>query len=408
MGDPVIRPDNAVAMFKIETTEGVDAVPTASDAFPFESGVQYNSPFTTEESNEVTGSMVAGAPSVIGQPAEITFRCRMKGANAPYSATIKPPHHALLLAAGKKALFTAAVAAAALTAGSAISATLAAAFSSTAQTYRGMPLKLSGGPGAGRTTFITDYSAARVAQLADNFATPLSTATQAEILPNWTYAGTSPKDQAARLTDQPSGTLYLNEDGVLRKYTACRVSLTDWGGDTAKAGFFTFRITGVYAGKVDAALPDTAVPLHSAPILAMGVTGVDPAFLVNRAQLPISSWSINENTTQENPEDPNTAYGFGASQLGRRSPELRCDPLATLVATRNAEAEIGAGQQYNGLIRAIGGPNNRWAITTPLLQPIAAEAGTRGSNRSEDTRYRMLSPGRDAQARDGDSILCFW
>lgn len=408
MGDPVIRPDNAVAMFKIETTEGVDAVPTAADAFPFETGQQFNSPFTTEDSSEVTGSFVAGAPTVIGQPAEITFRCKMKGANAAYSASVKPPHHALLVAAGKKALFTAAVAAAAVTAVAGGTATLAAAFAATAQAYRGMPLKLSGGPGAGRTTFITDYTAARVATLADSFNPVLSTATQAEILPNWTYAGTSPKDQAARLTDQPSGTLYLNEDGVLRKYTACRVSLTDWGGDTAKSGFFTFRITGIYAGKVDATMPDAAVPLHSGPILAMGVSGVDPAFLVNRQQLPISSWSIAENTTQENPEDPNTTYGFGASQLGRRVPELRCDPLATLVATRNVEADIAAMSQYPALIRAIGAAYNRWAITVPLAQPIAADSGTRGSLRSEGTRFRLLSPGRDAQARDGDSILCFW
>ena len=37
-----------------------------------------------------------------------------------------------------------------------------------------------------------------VPTLADSFSPALTTATQAEILPNWTYAGTSPKDQAAR------------------------------------------------------------------------------------------------------------------------------------------------------------------------------------------------------------------
>ena len=194
----------------------------------------------------------------------------------------------------------------------------------------------------------------------------------------------------------------------LRKYVGCRVSLSDWGGDTAKAGFFTFKITGVYAGKSDVALPDVTVPLHSAPILAMGVAGIDPAFLVNRVELPIATWSIAENTTQENPENPNSAYGFGASQLGRRAPELRCNPLATLVATRNAEADIAAKSQYGALIRATGGAFNRWAITAPQVQPIAAEAAMRGSFRSDDMRFRMMSPGRDAQARDGESVLCFW
>ena len=115
-------------MFKIETTEGVDAVPTAADAFPFDTGFQYNSPFTTEDSTEVTGSLVAGAPDVIGQPAELTFRCRMKGAAIAYSASVKPPHHALLSAAGKRGLFTAAVTAAALVAVAGAGVTLAAGF----------------------------------------------------------------------------------------------------------------------------------------------------------------------------------------------------------------------------------------------------------------------------------------
>lgn len=408
MGDPVIRPENSVAMFKIETTEGVDAVPTAADAFPFENGVQYNSPFSSEQSNEVTGSMVAGAPEVIGAPARITFRCRMKGARAAYTSTVKPPHHALLSAAGKRGLFTAAVAAAALVAGGASSATLAAGFSATAQAYRGMPLVLSAGMGAGHTAFISDYTSGKVATLAESFSPALDTTTSAAIPANWTYAGTSPKDQAARATDQPSGTLYLNEDGVLRKYVGCRVVITDWGGDTAKSGFFTFQIDGIYAGKVDAALPDVSVPLHSAPILAMGVAGVDPAFLVNRKQLPIQNWSLGEATAQESPDDPNTPFGFGASQLGGRTPELRCNPLATLVATRDFEADIANKAQYTALVRALGGAQNNWALTMPLVQPIEAAPGTRGAFRSEDLRFRALSPGRDAQGRDGDSILCFW
>ncbi|MES1985480.1 MAG: hypothetical protein V4461_11055 [Pseudomonadota bacterium] len=408
MGDPIIRPENSVAMFKLETTEGVDAGPTAADAFPFETGFSYNSPFASEQSTEITGSLVAGPPDVVGQAAEITFRCRMKGANVAYSASVKPPHHALLQAAGKRGLFTAAISAAALTAVAGDTATLASSFAATAQAYRGMPLKLTVGPGAGRTTFINDYTAARVATLADSFSPVLTTSTLAEILPNWTYAGTSPKDGASRATDHPSGTLYLNEDGVLRKYVGCRIVITEWGGDTAKSGFYTFKLMGIYAGKADVALPDVSVPLHSGPILAMGVSGIDPSFMINRKQLPIQNWSLGENGQQASPEDPNTPYGFGASQIGGRVPELRCNPLASLVAARDVEAEIAAKAQYPALIRAIGGAYNRWAITLPLTQPIEATPGTRGTFRSEEMRLRAMSPGKDAQARDGDSILCFW
>lgn len=410
MGDPILRPANSALLFKIEATEGVDAAPVAADAFPFEAdGVSYNSPYRNEQSNEATGSLVSGAPLVVGQPAEIMIRCRMKGANAAYTASVKPPHHALLQACGKKGLFTASVAAAALTAGSATSATLGTGFGSVAQGYRGMPLVLSGGPGAGRTTFVTDYTAAKVATLADSFSTPLSVATQAAIPANWTYAGTSPVDNAARLTDHPSGTLYIYEDGTLLKFVGCRGVISEWGGETAKPGFFTFKLMGIFVSRTDAAIPASiAIPANSAPILAQGATGVDAAFLVNRLPLPISSWSLAEQAAQESPDDPNTAYGFGAAQLGGRTPVLSVDPLATLVATRNTLADVAAFSQYTALIRAMGTANNRWALTMPVVQPVDAAPGTRGAFRSEDVKYQALTPGRDPQNRDGDSILCFW
>jgi hypothetical protein len=255
---------------------------------------------------------------------------------------------------------------------------------------------------------ITAYSAAKVATLADLFGTPLDNTTLAAMPANWSYAGTSPRDAAARVTDHPSGTLYLYEDGTLRKFVGCRGTITDWGGDTARPGFMTFRLTGVYLGKTDAAIPDVNPPLHSAPILAQGPGGLNPAFLINRLGLPIQNWSITEGGTQENPEDPNTDFGFGPTQLGAREPTLKCNPLATLVATRDVLAEIAAFSQYPGVLRAGAAAGNRWALTLPVLQPVQSDPGTRGQLRSEENQYRMMSPGRDAQSRDGESILTFF
>lgn len=409
--DQIIRVANAVMAFKLETVEGEDAAPTAADAFPFEAdGYGYNLPFTEETSNEATGSLVSGAPLVIGQPAEITIRFRMKGANAGYTASVKPPHHALLSACGMKGVFTAAIAAAALAAGTATSATLGTGFPATAQALRGMPLVLSGSgaPGAGRTTFIADYTVGKVATLVDTFDTPLSNETQAAIPANWTYAGTSPKDAAARITDHPSGTLYLYEDGTLLKFTGCRGIITDWGGDTAKPGFITVKLMGVFVDKVDAAIPDVSVPAHLAPILVQGVNRPDPAFLVARRPLPIDKWAIANASQQESPADPNTPRGFGASIIGGRTPRLECDPKATLVATRNILAEIESSSVYNAVIRAMGSANNRWAITLPTVQPASVAPGTSGSLRTEQQRYALTSAGKDSNGRDGDSILCFW
>lgn len=412
MGDPIIRTSNVAMLFKIETTEGVDAAPVAVDAFPFEEdGYSYNSPFRAEDSNEANGSLVGSAPTVIGQPAEVTMRFRLKGAagSAPYSASVKPPHHAILSACGLRGLFTAAVAAAALTAGSTTSASLGTGASSTAQAYRGMPLVLSSGPGAGHTPFITDYTAAKVATLSDTLEA-LTTSTQAAIPANWTYAGTSPRDVAARATDHPSGTLYIYEDGTLLKFTGCRGTITNLSTDTAGVGFMTVRFMGIFGGKTDAAIPaGLAVPGHSAPILAMGAGGVDHAFSINRLPLPIANATLQSESALESPDDPNTDYGFASAQIGERKPALSCNPLATVVATRNTLAQIASFTQYPGVIRCGTQLRNRWAITFPILQPIESTPGTRGMFRSEDVNYRALPPAdRDPQDRDNELVLCFW
>lgn len=407
--DQIIRPANSALLFKLETTEGVDASPDATNAFPFEEdGVSYTSPYSEDGSSENTGSLVAGAPTVIGKPWEVTIRFRMKGAAAGYTGSVKPPHHALLSACGMRGYFQAAIAAAALTAGGASSATLGTGFGTTAQAYRGMPLVLSVGPGAGRTTLIADYSAAKVATLVDVFGTPLDTSTLAAIPANWTYAGTSPADAAARVTDHPSGTIYIYEDGTLLKGVGMRGVITEFGGDTAKPGFMTIKLMGIFAGKTDAARPAVSVPLHLPPILAQGVGGVDPAFLVNGKGLPIDKWAMNYSAEQESPGDPNTNYGFGSSIISKRTPRLECDPKATLVATRNALAEIAASTQYNGGIRYMGSANNRWGVTLPKLQPVASDPDKSGTLRTERQRYAALSASQDANTRDGDLVIAFW
>lgn len=411
MGDPIIRTSNVAMLFKLESTEGVDAAPVAADAFPFEEdGYSYNSPFRAEDSNEANGSLVGAAPTVIGQPSEVTVRFRLKGAggSAPYSASVKPPHHAILSACGLRGLFTAAVAAAALTAGTTTSATMGVGAATTAQAYRGMPMVISGGPGNGQSPLITDYTAGKAATLSDTLEL-LTTSTLAGIPANWTYAGTSPRDVAARATDHPSGTLYIYEDGTLLKFTGCRGTITNLSTDTAGVGFMSVRFMGIFGGKTDAAIPaGLAVPGHSAPILAMGVGGLDHAFSINRLPLPIANVTLQSESALESPDDPNTNYGFASAQIGERKPAVTANPLATTVAVRNTLNQIASFNQYPGAIRCGSQVRNRWSLTFPILQPIESTPGTRGMFRSEDVNWRALPPvDRDPQDRDNEFVLCF-
>jgi hypothetical protein len=99
-------------------------VPIEADSFT------HNTPWTNEASNEATGTLVAGAPLIIGQAATFSFKSRIKGAGAgiDYTSAIKPPLHQLLQATGRRGQFTAAIAAAVATAGTTTSATLGTGF----------------------------------------------------------------------------------------------------------------------------------------------------------------------------------------------------------------------------------------------------------------------------------------
>jgi hypothetical protein len=409
MPENIIRISNSAILVKAETTEGVDAAPGAADAIPFEqNGYSYNWPFASEANNEATGSLVAGAPDMIGQPFEVTINVRLKGANATYTSSVKPPHHALFAISGYRGLFTAAVAAAALTAGTTTSATLGTGFSSTTRAYLGMPLIMSGAA-AGAVPLVTEYSSGKVATLCDQFGVALGTDSSAAIPANWTYANTSPLDPTARLTDHPSGTIYIYEDGTLIKGVAMRGTLEEISAATAKAGFAVFKFKGIFAGKVDASIPaGIDVPAHSAPTLVQGPSNSSPAFTLKRAGLAIDSFSIKDQASLDSPDDPNTAYGFGPGLIGGRVPMLSCSPLARLVAVKDTLADLGGGAQYVGGIRFLGAAGNRIAITLPKVQQTGGQPGTRGEARSEQNDYRLLRTGVDAQNRDTDKIFCFY
>ena len=411
MLDPIIRLRNVLALCKAETTEAVDAVPTALlDAFPFEiDSMSIGSPYTMEESNEATGTDIAGAPLIIGQPTTFSIKMRLKGAGAGavYSAAIKPPAHALLQGCGLKGFFQAAVAATALAAGTVSSVTLGAPYAATAQLYRGQRLILTGAPAAGAHPMIADYTVGRVATLVDLFGAPLSATNTAEIKPNWTYAPTSPATLAERTTDQPSNTLYCHTDGLLYKLFGMR-GTAKITGDTAKPFYLEITGTCIWGGQSEVAQPTNAVVAnHAAPVFNMQAA-ISSAFSVNRKLLPISQFSYDFARQVESFEDPNTMIGCGAGQIMGRAGMLECDPLKTSLAIRNHLSELEAtGLEMVGVARAGQTSGNRVALTLPKLVPAKVDMAARKGAASENLGWRALSAGRDASGRDGDAILCF-
>lgn len=411
MPDEIIDPSNGLLLVALQAGVGqiatldptIHAVPFEKDSF------RWNSPTKSEASNEATGSSVAAAPLIIGQASTVSFRSRIKGAGAGtvYTSMVKPPLHAVLSACGMRGQFTSAIAAAALTAGSTTSATLGTGFAGTAQQYRGMPLILSVGPGAGAVPLITNYTSGKVATLSDTLPA-LDNTTLAAIPANWTYAGTSPADATARATDRPYATVGYYEGGVLYVWYDVR-GIFDQDGDSSKPGYASVTFTGIFQGKTDAAVPANAVVAnHSAPTLLQGAA-VSPAIVAARKAIPVSKWSVETGGQVESPDDPNTPQGFRGGELSDRTPMFKADPLSTLVATRDALAEIAAFANYPIAMRFGTVAGNRWAQLHAVAQPVDVDQNQmRGKLRAEQISYQALGAGKDAYSRDGDRIICFF
>lgn len=410
--DVTRRTSNALLLIKVQTAEGVPATPDPTlDAVPFEKdSINKSTPFTNEQSNEVSGSMVASTPLVIAQAATVSFRSRIKGAGngTTYTSTVKPPLHQALLGCGWRGLFTAAIATALLTAGGAASATLGTGFGTTAQMFLGMPLIFTAGVGNGDHPFIVDYTAAKVASLSQTFSPVLDTTTSASLPANWTYAGTSPADDATRATDQPFVTIWYYEDGILEKWQDCR-GVLDLEGQNARPGYGTFNFTGTWISRTDVSMPTNAVvAMHGAPIL-MQQSGLPPAFVVNRRKLAISRWALRSGGNVESPDDPNSVGGFGSGQILERAPMVEFDPLRTALATRDALAELAAFTQYSAAMRFGLTAGNRWGLVMPKIQLVDAGDGVRNNSlRADQISAQVLSGGRDANTRDSDRFLVFY
>lgn len=412
MPDQIIRLRNVLALCKAETTEGVDSSPTASvDAFPFEiDSLDIGSPYAMEDSNEATGTAIAGAPLIVGQPVAVRVRFRLKGAGpgVTYTASVKPPSHALLQSSGLRGLFTAAVAAAALTAGSTTTGTLGTGFASTAQLYRGQRAIITGGSQAGAMPLITDYTGGKVATLTDLFGTALGVSNSVAIAANWTYAATSPRDATERATDHPSSTLYVYTDGLLVKLFGLRGN-PKIDAQSGKVMFMEMTGTAIWGGQSDTSIPTGAVIAnHAAPQFDM-LSSAITAFGVGRKRLPVSQFSFDWAHQIETYEDPNTPAGFGAALIGGRAGMLECDPYKTQLAVRNhlADLESPPAGGLVGVASAGVTSGNRVGLCMPMLVPSKVDFGTRKSAQSETLGFRAMSSGRDSAGRDGDAILCF-
>ncbi|KAA0572214.1 hypothetical protein FZ983_32100 [Azospirillum sp. B21] len=377
-----LRSRNAALLAKIETTEGVDASPVAGTDAVLVENPQISFNPNTVQTNEVTGSLDGRGPITGGMTVQLTFDVLLKGSGVAGTA---PEWGKLLKACGWAETITSTavpVAVEAATAGTTTSLTLGAGASGTAQAYRGMPLLLTGNPAAGATSFVADYSAGKVATLADQFGTALSTGTSYQVPVNVLYKPAS--------VSIPSLTFYLYQDGVLYKVAGCRGNAT-LRLTSGNVGRISFTFTGMFVSKTDAAVPGGLVYDATRPPVWKGGKA-----LVNRVVSAMASLSVEFGNQMTNPDNPNAAEGFDPSIITARNMTGSCDPLETLIATRDSMAALRAGTQQ--IIHASYGQaaGNRVGLTIPAAFYTNLQPGDR--NGLLTNTHQFACTGQDAGA----------
>jgi hypothetical protein len=372
-----LRTRNAVLLVKLGTG---DAAPDATNAILVE---EVNAPVGVRqiENGEITGRLDSAMPQAVGAPTRWTFRTRLRGVTGAFSAGNLPPVAPLLQACSMSQTLIAAVVAAALTAGTATSGTLGAAFAATAGVYNGLPLVFSAGPNSGKSPAIIDYSAGKVATFAETLA-PVPGVTDTAGIPSCV--------QYVPVAVALPVTLYRYLDGTLRKLFDCvgTVQLSSEAGGITVANF---DMVGTFGGETDAALP-AGVNANgiNAPLFAQG-TQVTPAFLFDGKKVGLSQFTYDAGVQLTSPDDANTQYGFAGGVNVRRAQRYTVDPNKRLVVTQNIINDLFQGREFSMVARMEGTVGNRILIVDPKVRIIGEEEGDKDGIAKERLQLGSLA-----------------
>ncbi len=319
---PTLLTRRAAILFKIEPSEGIDSAPVpGTDGVLVEQPLRITFSPNVIDTTEVNPSLDPFDPIVGGMSATIEFDLYIKGSGTPATA---PEWGPLMLACGfsqtiqSTAIPVAAEACSSVGTVTPIQATLGVGATATAQLYRGMPINFTSAQVL--TSFIYDYSAAKLARITDTALGSLTNTTFYQIPVNIRYTPASGTISSA--------TIWVYVDGVLYKFVGCRgtcpLTLTSGG-----AARISFRFMGQLTTKTDAALPTVTYDSTRPPIWKGG------SFTINSVVAAGQTMSIDPGNNLVLPDNPNSAEAMDPAVITARQVRGNINPKEALVATRN-------------------------------------------------------------------------
>ncbi len=243
---------------KIETTYGVDSIPTGSANAILVTDLNIN-PLASDvvDRNLVRNYMGASDQLIANSHVEVDFAVEVAGAGTAGTA---PAYGPLLRACGLSETINAAAVTGSAQAGSTTTITLAAGASAVDNIYNGLLLTITSGTGSGQSAIIVGYNGTtKVATLAGVLTTAPAASSGYSIGAGVAYEPVS--------TGFESISMYVNIDGTLHKVTGTRgtVSLEVSAKSIPK---YKFKMVGVFNPVTDTALPTTSYSAFGTPLVA--------------------------------------------------------------------------------------------------------------------------------------------
>jgi hypothetical protein len=382
MSTNLVRMRNAAVAAKIETTPGVDSIagpPAAADWVAGDCEVSFEANSTPDPS--LSGSLDVQPAIAGGIRPSLRLRVPLRGSG---TAATAPEWGKLMRGCCSAEVVQAAPLGAptAASAGTVNSVTLPASpFVGGAQAYRGMPLLLTGTPVA--VTGITDYSAARVAQLPETFGTALSASALCQIPAHVLYSPTS--DEAVFRTL----TIYLFRDGLRWAFTG---AVGTWSIELTSGGvaFLVFEFRAQYAGVSAVALPAgwNSILRPTPPRWVAGRSQLD------RALAQVRSLSVSAGIALTLPDNPEAAEGVDPAVPISRDVGGALDPLINVTTYVALFDKFRNGVEMP-LFAVIGStPGNRFALTLPSIRKTQADPTDRDGLGANSIRFQ--ASGADA------------
>lgn len=362
---------------RLETTSGVDVIggtPIASDYIgaTFSVGISQD----TVDNPEENGVLDDAAPIATGVRGTVEIRVPLRGSGVAATA---PEWGRLMQACGWRENITPASIGAptAATAGGASTVTLAAPFAATAQLYRGMPLLITGTP-ANALSFITDYTAGRVATLADTFSPALTVSALCQIPAHVLYQPTSDESLFRSVT------CYLFEDGVRHRLVGC---VGSWALElnAGRPGFLVFRLRGQVIDAYQAVALPLGWNIAARQPLPLWLAG---KCQLNRAVARTDAFRFDAAVTMQDIENPEAAQGYDAPQMARRSSRGELAPYATTTLSPGRFAALAAASSVPFAAALGNTAGNRIGFCMPSNRVVTMDRSRRGDFASDAIALR--------------------